>query len=377
MAAEFRLPDIGEGLIEVEIIEWLVPVGGSIAMDEVLVEVETDKATVELPSPFAGTVLHHGAQPGDILAVGEVLAVVGEPEEEWSPSVAPIVGTLSEEIEKLPTRSSEESGPREGRPLALPKVRKLAGDRGIDLTTVSGSGPAGRVEEADLLQGPEPVGRAESLGMRRRTIASRMTESWTTIPHVTAFDDVNVTALLERRRRLTAQLGRSVPLDALLAQAVISGLQTVPEMNASFRGAEVVYHDVINLGIAIDTLEGLTVPVVAGIETLALVEVIEQIETLAQAAHARSLTAAQLSGATFTMSNIGAVGGGYGTPIVPLGTAGILSFGRANDQPVALDGALAIAPVMPLSLSYDHRLIDGAVGRRFLAAIVAKLGSSA
>lgn len=371
MAAEFRLPDIGEGLIEVEIIEWLVPIGGTIGMDEVLVEVETDKATVELPSPFAGTVLHHGAHPGDILAVGAILAVVGEADEVWSPSVAPIVGTLSEEIEQLPTRSREVGETAAGRVTALPKVRRLARDRRLDLSTIVGSGPGGRIEESDLAKGG--AGRSEPLGVRRKTIASRMTESWTSIPHVTAFDDVNVSALLRRRRNLRAEWGRSVPLDVLLAEAVISGLRAVPEMNASFRSDEIVYHESINLGLAIDTNEGLTVPVVTNVGKLSLVEILDEIELLSEAARSRSLGVAQLAGATFTMSNIGAVGGGYGTPIVPLGTAGILSFGRAQDRPVALDGALAIAPVMPLSLSYDHRLIDGALGRRFMTAIVEAL----
>lgn len=392
MAAEFRLPDIGEGLIEVEIVEWLVPVGGSVGLDEVLVEVETDKASVELPSPVAGTVLHHGALPGDILAVGEILAVIGDTGEVWAEQAAPIVGTLSHEVEQLPTRQLPTVSDNVQ---ALPKVRRLAAERGIDLANVIGSGPAGRILETDLSdevvpQADEipqahpatplaphrpdvmlpPGSRKEPLSSRRRTIAARVTESWTTIPHVTAYDDVNAAALLERRRKLTAQLRRTVPLDALLLGAVAAALVEVPEMNASLADDHIVMHDVLNVGVAMDAPEGLTVPVVADVASLSLTETIDMLDAYAVGAANRSLTADQLAGATFTMSNIGAVGGGYGTPIVPVGTTGILSFGRAKDRPVAVGGALGIAPVMPLSLSYDHRLIDGALGRKFLQTVI-------
>ena len=382
MATEFRLPDIGEGLIEAEIIEWSVPVGGTIGLDEVLVEVETDKASVELPSPIAGTVLHHGAEPGAVLAVGEILAVIGDEGEVWSPSVAPIVGTLSEEIEQLPAREKVPDEISRDRSEALPKVRRLAAQMGIELDTVSGTGPRGRITEDDLVKLARPPetsqvpasplvgGRRVPLGVRRRTIASRMTASWTTIPHVTAFDDANAAALLERRAKLTAQLHRPVPIDALLLGAVAAGLVEVPEMNATFDGDDIVFHDELNVGVAMDAPEGLTVPVVPDVASLSLTETIDLLDALAYGAAHRSLTSDQLSGATFTMSNIGAVGGGYGTPIVPLGTAGILSFGRAKDRPVAMHGALGIAPVMPLSLSYDHRQIDGALGRKFLQVVI-------
>jgi pyruvate dehydrogenase E2 component (dihydrolipoamide acetyltransferase) len=480
MAEVFRLPDLGEGLVEVEIVRWQVPVGGEVEMDQPVVEVETGKAVVDVPSPYAGVVLHHGAAEGEMLEVGEVLVVVGQAGESWpdAPSgdgtpagpvpigadAAPIVGTLSEEAQELtPAAPAPRPG---GRPQALPKVRKLARELGVDLSAVTGSGPAGRIVAADVTAladgaagrgndssagrsarsgtsgrslspvvrklaekhgvdlatvvgtgvggrvtrddvlgaarshpdgaaqassaspavasgrrdgaGDGPASRREGderrrLSPTRRVIAERMSRAWSEIPQVTAFDRADASRLLEVRAALRERHGQSMPVDALVVAAVVPVLQAFPEMNATLEGDELVLHGSQDVGIAVDTPDGLLVAVIRDAGSRRLLELAAEVRRLREGAQARTLDPADLSGQTFTVSNIGGVGGGHGTPIVPPGTTGILSVGRAADTPVVRDGRVEVAPTMPLSLSYDHRVIDGAVGRRFLGMLLENL----
>ncbi len=419
MAYEFRLPDIGEGLTEAEVIRWLVEVGETVTVDQALVEVETDKAVVELPSPRAGTVLHQGAGPGETLAVGEILVVIGEASESWPPQAgpgsddlldmveeatatqegmpeaapppAPIVGTIREDAEELSPRSQAgktAAGP--GRVQALPLVRKLAAERGVDLNQVQGSGPEGRITREDVMAAadskqvtpvpappPSPEGERRPLSKLRRTIASNMARSWAEIPHVTTFDEVDATRLLGARRALETRHQTSIPLEALVIKAVIPALAAYPELNATLEAEEVVFNGRCDIGVAVDTPDGLLVGVVRAADRRPLLEVAEEVGRLASGARERKLTSGELSGQTFTVSNIGALGGGFGTPIVPPGTTAILSVGRAVDKPVAIDGKIAIAPLLPLSLSYDHRLVDGGLGRRFMAMVLENLAEPA
>ncbi len=401
MAHEFRLPDIGEGLTEAEVVRWLVPVGGTVAADEPVVEVETDKAVVEIPSPYAGVVLHHGAAEGETVRVGEILVVIGEEGETWGgetgADAAPIVGTLDDEAEELAVPSPSSSGRKLQ---ALPVVRKLARELGVDLTTVVGTGPRGRITREDVLaaaegappaapeaeptpttadRGPatEPGDVRRRLSKLRRTIAANMVRSWSEIPHVTTFDEVDATRLLAARRALEERHGVKIPLDALVVMAVIPALRSFPEFNATLDGDELVLHGRVDVGVAVDTPEGLMVAVVRGADRLGLLDLSAEILRLADGAKERRLAPEELTGQTFTVSNIGALGGGFGTPIVPPGTTGILSVGRAVDQPVVRDGRVDVAPVMPLSLSYDHRVIDGGVGRRFIAMVLENLAEPA
>ncbi|HJR93468.1 MAG TPA: dihydrolipoamide acetyltransferase family protein [Acidimicrobiia bacterium] len=423
MAREFRLPDIGEGLTEAEVVRWLIPVGGEVGVDETVVEVETDKAVVEIPSPFGGVVLHHGAAEGEVVEVGEILVVVGEAGESWpaddddgaepaggdasaAGEPAPIVGTLSEEAEELPSRSEELT-----RVLtsvkALPLVRKLAKDLGVDLAEVSGSGPEGRVTREDVIAAaesaaggpvelpppptlpPVPVGavadqatvpagaRPESerrpLSKLRRTIAANMSASWSTIPHVTTFDEVDATRLMAMRSALARRYDSKIPLEALIVKAATPVLSAFPEFNATLEGDELVLHGRHDVGIAVDTPDGLLVAVIRNANRKSVMALGAEVERLGEAAKERKLAADELTGQTFTISNIGAVGGGFGTPIVPSGTVAILSVGRAVDKPVARDGRIEVAPLMPLSLSYDHRVIDGGLGRRFMSMLLENL----
>jgi len=437
VAQEFRLPDIGEGLTEAEIVRWLVEEGERVEADQPVVEVETDKAVVEIPSPYAGIVLKHGGAPGDVIEVGSVLLVVGEADEDDAPvagveepegdvlaedeggdeggdegfglpqfrsgDAAPIVGTISEEAEVLAPRVEHAPEPAD-HVRALPIVRKLARDHGIDLSRVEGSGPDDRITRADVqavidsgaqpsrVESRQPAqtpsvpppasptvptaateDQREKMSRLRRTIAANMSKSWAEIPHVTTFEDVDATRLLETRGALAQRYDRKIPLEALVIRAVIPALDAFPEFNATLDGEELVMHASRDIGVAVDTPDGLLVAVIRDADSKGVLQLADEIVSLGEGARGRSLSVDQLTGQTFTVSNIGAVGGGHGTPIVPYGTTAILSVGRAVDKPVAYDGDLGIAPIMPLSLSYDHRVVDGAQGRRFIALLIENL----
>jgi len=423
VAREFRLPDIGEGLTEAEIVRWLVPEGEHVDADQAIVEVETDKAVVEIPSPYAGIVVKHGGVEGQTLEVGAVLVVIGEdgdvPESDPDPvtiedgdivesvtlvsgdpeklaSVAPIVGTLSEEAELLGERSPEAGSGSAVK--ALPVVRKLARDKGIDLELVVGSGPGGRITREDVLAAvterePEPEAgstypqvvspassaapgdRAEARQMSRlrRTIAANMARSWSEIPHVTTFDDIDATRLFEVRSALAGRHQKKIPIEALVIMSVLPALDSYPEFNASLAGDDLLLHSNRDIGIAVDTPDGLLVAVIRDAGSKGVLELADEVARLGVGAKERSLLPTELTGQTFTVSNIGAVGGGHGTPIVPPDTTAILSVGRARDRVIVIDGDPVVAPVMPLSLSYDHRVIDGAQGRRFMAQVIENL----
>ncbi len=448
MAKIFKLPDIGEGLVEAEIVRWLVPVGSAVGMDQPIVEVETDKAVVEIPSPFAGVVLHHGGLEGEVVEVGSVLVVIGDEGEVWTDSdagsgdAAPIVGSISEDATTLTALGS--SGPQlfSRRVAALPVVRKLARDLGVDLEGVNPTGADGKITRDDVMaaaaeikrdrvpepsptevspaeispgelgtsedpapespvvetdRAPAPIekvddrvelvsvdeletveesqvqGTHRKLSRIRRTIAANMSRSWAEIPHVTTFDSVDATRLLASKKALSGRHGTPVSLDALVVKAVLPALQSHPELAARLDGIEMVLPETIDIGVAVDTDEGLMVVVVRDPAHMSLIELSDAIRTLAERAKNRSAGPGDLTGQDFTVSNIGAVGGGFGTPIVPPGTTAILSVGRAKEQAVVRNGVIEVAPLLPLSLSYDHRLIDGGKGRRFMAMVIENL----
>ncbi len=377
MAYEFAFPDVGEGLTEATIVRWLVEVGDPVGLDDVVVEVETDKAVTEMPSPRAGVLLHRGGEPGDVIAVGEVLMVIGDEGETWSPpapaaagTAAPIVGTLDEGDAPL--------APVGGGPQALPRVRKLAAELGVELAAVAGSGAGGRITEDDVRAAAGADERVDRvpLSATRRAIAARMEQSWREIPHVTTYGEADAGALLAARRELAAASGDRVPLEALLIGAVLPALRAHPEFNASLVGDTLLLRRHYDVGVAVDTPDGLLVAVVRDAEARDAAGLAAEVTRLATAARDRALRPDEMHGATFTLSNIGAVGGRFGTPLIPLGTTAILSVGRADPSPAVVDGELAVVRRFPLSLSYDHRLIDGALGRRFLAAVIEGIESA-
>jgi pyruvate dehydrogenase E2 component (dihydrolipoamide acetyltransferase) len=384
MADELRLPDIGEGLADAEIVRWHVAVGDTVRAGQVLVEVETAKAVVEIPSPFTGTVLRLGAPEGATVNVGEVLVVVGEPGEEATAAGGPRTAmTATAAVESAVT-------PRE--PRAMPVVRRLAREHGIDLADVAGTGPGGSITRADIaafVSGrPAEVEAAAvassspadddrmPLSRLRRTIAEHMARSWREIPHVTAFAHADATRLLAWRAAARRDRDRSVPVEALLMAALVPLLHEHPEVNATLDGDALILHRRYDVGFAVDTPEGLTVAVVRGVDHLDLDALADEVDRLAEAVRSRTATPDDVAGATFTISNIGALGGGLGTPIIPLGTTAILAVGAVAPTPVVRDGAVVVVEMMPLSLSYDHRVIDGGAGQRFLAAVVERIESA-
>ena len=367
MAIEVRMPAYSESMEEADVVGWLVAPGDSVAEGDPIAEIETDKAVVDIPSPFAGTLLHQGAGEGATMKVDALLAVIGEPGETWAeepdrPSGAtplPIVGSLEEAPPAAPPSRAQ----------ALPMVRKLAKELGVDLATVEGTGPGGRITEDDVHNAGEsrPVRRAPMSAVRK-TIADRMTRSWREIPHVTTFGEALAQPLLTARD----ELGKP-PLEALIITRVLPLLADHPLFNAVVDGTDIVERGFYDIGFAVNAPQGLLVAVVHDADQKSVDEIGSEVVRLADAARSRRLSPDDARGQTFTVSNIGAVGGRFGTPIIPLGTSAILSVGRADPRPVVDDGEIVVARVFPLSLSYDHRLIDGAEGRSFMADLIETL----
>lgn len=387
VVTEFLLPDIGDGLTEAEVVRWLVQEGAQVARDEPLVEVETDKALVVIPSPVAGLVVRHGAGEGETMAVGGVLAVIGSPlDGPSSPSPTKFTRPQAPSPEKSPPTEGPEGAPAVVQ--ALPVVRRLARQKGIDLRTVRGSGPDGRITRDDVLAAAdaspplgrptEPVSTTEDdlrrpLTRLQRTMAANMARSWSEIPHVTTFDQVDVTRLMGVRKALTQRHGAPVTVDAMLLGAIIPALCRYPEFNSTLDGDFLVVHSAYHLGVAINAPDGLLVGVVRDAEHMSILQLAAAIARLAEQGKARNLGLSELTGQTFTVSNFGALGGGIGTPIIPPGNTAILAVGRVADTPVVEDGQVVARPVMPLSLSFDHRVIDGALSRRFMDMVIENL----
>jgi pyruvate dehydrogenase E2 component (dihydrolipoamide acetyltransferase) len=231
--------------------------------------------------------------------------------------------------------------------------------------------------EDTMAGGKEPAteggDQRRQMSRLRRTIAANMSRSWAEIPHVTTFDDVDATRMLDVRQALGARHGVKIPIEALVVKAVIPVLRAFPDFNSSIDGDELVVHGAHDIGIAVDTPDGLLVAVIRDAASRSVLDLATEVRRLGEGGKERSLSPDELGGQTFTVSNIGALGGGHGTPLVPHGTTAILSVGMAKDKPVARDGSVVVAPVMPLSLSYDHRVIDGGLGRRFMALLIENL----
>ncbi len=384
MAQQFNLPDIGSGLQEAEIVAWHVEVGDSVTEDQVLCEVETEKSVVEIPVPFAGTILQLAGPPGTSVMVGELLVIIGEAGESVGNAAAPEPAAVS-----VPELAAEEPpaapapAPGTSRPKVMPVVRKLAKSLGVDLATVIGSGPGGRITREDVeaaAAAPEPAAATatpalqpgertehrERLSKLRRTIADHMTSRWQEVPHISGLVDADASSLLATRRAVADRLGKPVPIDALLVAAVIPALKSFPTANAVIDGDDIVYREYYDVGIAVGTEEGLLVPIVRNADTLLLADLVDTVTDLVARARSRSLGPEEMGDQTFTISNLGALRGQYATQVIPAGTTGILSVGRAREQAVVKNGAIVAAPVMGVSATFDHRAVDGLEGMGFL-----------
>ena len=405
MVLAFRFPDVGEGIAQGEIVRWLVAQGDQVRADQPLVEVETDKAVVEIPAPRAGTILQLPVAAGETIQVGEVLAVIGEPDgaedgDAPRPESASVVGRLDAQTLELPPEpiiaESADGITADGRILAIPSVRKLARDLGVDLGRVTPSGPRGRIRREDVLRAaPQDTESArptdtqrdahgaielQPLTALRRTIAKAMVEAATTAVPITTIDEVDITELLDWRARSNAAAADvHLTLLPFIMKAVVAALQQHPALNASL--AENQQHLIVkryyHLGIATDTPEGLIVPVVRDVDRKSLLTLAAEVQHLAELANTRRIPLADLRGGTFTISNYGAVGGIFATPMLQLPQVAILGVGRFMQKPVAHEGAVVLRTVLPLSLTFDHRVLDGAAAQRFLNAVMAYLADPA
>jgi pyruvate/2-oxoglutarate dehydrogenase complex dihydrolipoamide acyltransferase (E2) component len=356
VAYEFKLPDLGEGVAEGEIARWLVEVGQVIEEDDPLVEVQTDKTTVEIPSPAGGTIARILVTEGELVPVGTPLVVIGDGEAPAEPAREP-------------------AAPPE-RVKATPLVRKIAADLGVDLGALAGTGPGGRVTEEDVRRfstlsggqtprrGPE---RRVPLRGVRRLIAQHLTTSHREVPAVTVVEECDFTALAAAR-------GERSYLPYLL-QAVVGGLIEVPELNATLDGEEIVFWERYDLGLAVQTDEGLVVPVLRDADAKSLDELEAEARRLADGARAGTLQPEELKGSTFTVTSAGKLGGLFATPLVNHPEVGILGLHRIGPRAAVVDGEVAVREIGWLACTFDHRVVDGARASTFLLDVVGRLES--
>jgi pyruvate dehydrogenase E2 component (dihydrolipoamide acetyltransferase) len=432
------MPDPGEGLTEAELDTWLVAEGDEVTDEDVLCEVETDKAIVEIPVPCPGEVAELRADPGDVVEVGEVIAVF-ETENPPSGQVAVSEDATDEAAGEAETEAEgSESGAEAGEPsteggaaaaesatgasdervFAAPSTRRFAREQGVDLEAVDGSGPSGRVLRADVdafLDGEtETAGSAASeaaaaeptteaaaataeagagaeagdvetdeygevvrrpLRGLRATIAENMVESAQTIPHVTSMFEADATDLVDLKENLDEKLDAPVSYTALVMKAVAASLAAHPSLNASVdvEAGEIVEKRYYNIGVATHTEDGLLVPVVEHVDQKSIAEVSREVADLAERARERSVDASDLSGGTFTVTNTGSHSehGTFGTPIIRHPEVAVLGMSRVQRKPVAVgDDEMEVRPVLPLSLSYDHRLVDGVTASLFAEHVI-------
>jgi len=350
VAYEFKLPDLGEGLTEGEVARWLVAEGDDVAEDQPLVEIQTDKTTVEIPSPAAGKVARILVEEGKVVPVGTVLVVIGEdgaaPEEQARAEPAP------QQRETTKVR-------------ATPLVRRLAQELGVNLAALPGTGPQGRITEQDVRGAAAGAttteGWREPLRGVRRLIAEHMTRAHREVPPVTWVEECDFGSV---------DLKLLVPT---VLKACAEALQEFPELNARLEGDEVVYLDRYDLGFAVQTDEGLVVPVVRNCESASIEELAAEVGRLAEGARAGTLKPEELRGSTFTVTSAGKLAGAFQTPIVNHPEVAILSVGRIAPRPVVREGGLAVGQVGYVALTFDHRVVDGARAAEFGLAVIGRI----
>ena len=395
MAFVFNFPDVGEGIHEGRVVEWLVAEGDVVAEDQALVKVETDKAVVELPSPHAGTVLRlHAAADADIL-VGDPLVTIGEAGEKVPEDFAP--ATEAAAAPAAPPAEVEAPAQAVGtrRPLATPRTRSLARKLGVDLKSVQGSGSGGRITDEDVeraAEGGAPAAPAPPVGTvaatadgevervpithLRKIIAGAMRTAKHTAAHVTHVDEADVTDLVAHYRRakpaIEERTGERFTLLPLFIKALVATLQKHPIFNASVDEelGEILYKKYYNIGIAVDTPEGLIVPVIRDADRKDMVELAAEVADKAERARNRQLGLDELKGGSCTITNIGPLGGVFATPIINVPELAIVGLHAIKERPAVVDGEIAIRKMMYLSVSFDHRYIDGAEGARFMSDMV-------
>jgi pyruvate dehydrogenase E2 component (dihydrolipoamide acetyltransferase) len=431
MVTEFKLPDLGEGITEGEVRKWLVKEGDSVKRDQSLAELETDKAVVEMPSPAEGKILKIHHPEGSVVKVGEVLVTIGAEGEtaatpeartpsasavvpeahEAIPPEAPVVtkqaatapetrkpsvsvvGELPEAPEAIPPEApivAKQVPSTEKAILVLPAVRQLASQLGVDLASVKGTGPEGRITEDDVRKSQIPpktppkivpkfdvFGYVERRPIRgvRRTTAKRMVESLAKAAQVTAMEVVDVTELvaLREREKVALKESKNIHLTYMpfIIKAVVEALRETPIMNSSYdeESEEVVIKKYYNIGYAVATEDGLLVPVLKGADQKSIVELAQEVERLTELSNSRKIDLGDLKGGTFTITNYGVFGGTYGTPIINYPEVAILGTGKIADTPLVVGTEIKIRKTMHLSLSFDHRVMDGADAAKFMNSL--------
>jgi len=415
----FRLPDVGEGIAEAEIVEYLVKVGDKVKADEPVIKIETDKAVVELPCPVSGVVAEIPFKPGDTAHVGDSLLVIEteaeEPvkppserkeEREEEKKEVPKEQRLREEPRAAKAAEAKEEAPAREAPskvMATPHTRKVARELKVDIATVKGTGPHGRITDEDVQAAASkptpappkaptaaavtvpstegwdfekygPTRREPLKGIRKRT-AEVMARSVSTIPHVTHFDEADVTELLkvrEQQHSLAEERKIHLTILAFLTKAVADALKHYPAFNASLDEStgEIVYKEYYNVGFATDTEAGLMVPVVHGVDKKSILQIAADLQELSRKARDRSITLDDMRGGTFTITNVGAMGGMWATPIIVHPQVAILCSLRAVKKPVVRDDQVVVRTMMPLTVAFDHRVLDGADAARFMSHII-------
>jgi pyruvate dehydrogenase E2 component (dihydrolipoamide acetyltransferase) len=399
MPIELKLPDVGEGIAEGEIVRWLVAEGAAVKEDDLLVEILTDKANIELPSPVSGTFLKILAQPGQIVKVGEPIALI-EPAAGQAAAAHRAMASSDrptpasrEAAEPSQASLSGKAAGAGGEVLATPVVRKLAKDLGVEPGEVQGSGPGGRITEEDVRRtaGAKalagiPAGSTSEERIpfkgRRRMIARKMVAAKTRVPHAMLVDEADVSGLLAERtkmREIGEREGVRITILPFIMKAVAGALLRHPALNASLDEdrEEIVLKKKVDVGMAVDTEDGLVVPVVRNADAKSVIELAGEIERLSAAAREGTLAPGDLAGGTFTISSVGSIGGLFSYPIINVPEAAILAAHKIVTRPVVRDGEIVPREMMYLSLSFDHRIVDGGEATRFLNEVVRRIEASA
>ncbi|MGA1848458.1 MAG: dihydrolipoamide acetyltransferase family protein [Thermoplasmatota archaeon] len=395
MVTEFQFPDVGEGITEGRIKKWLVKEGDTVEEDQTLAQVETDKAVVDMPSPADGEILEILVPEGEKVKVGEVMVTIGGKGDD-----RPQAREEPEKAAKIQGEASREEAAKESsgkKVFALPRVRKMAREANIELASVKGTGPKGRVTEKDIEEflktgeQPEPapskpkkkpmriklnydfyghISYADYKGLRE-VIGNRLTTSKFTAPHAAAMDEVDVTELWELRKGMNEELkenGDKLTFTPFIVKAVQKSLMKHPTLNSTLdeENEEIILKEYYNIGVATDTNDGLMVPVVKRVETKGLTDIQKDMDNLIRISRDRTIDLADLRGGTFTISNFGAIGGIYGVPIINFPEAAILGVGKIRELPRVVNGQVVVRRIMGISVSFDHRIVDGAEVARFI-----------
>jgi len=396
MVYEFRFPDVGEGITEAELIKWLVKGGDKVKEHQDIAQIETDKAVAEIPSPATGKVLKLYFKEGETIKVGDIIITIDDGKKEVTTNLkelhkksVAVVGELEEAKEVTKVTAITPKKVSEGI-LTTPKVRNLANKLNVDINKIQGTGPEGRILEEDILNAVKGVpqikkaitvkkkydmwGYLERIPLKgiRKTIAENMIKSLQTTAQVTAMDDIDITSLWNKREKekLNAEKkGIKLTLLPYIIKAVVEGLKKHPYLNASLEEEEIILKKYYNIGIAIATEEGLLVPVIKGADKKDIYSIAKELQNLSEKAKNRKLDLMDMKGSSFTITNYGSINGTYGTPIINPGESAILGLGRAFDRVVLINNKPENRKILPISLTFDHQVLDGAEAAQFLKTI--------